>query len=265
MLAELTATEWAVLAVAALTVGFAKTAISGAGAVTVVLFAWVLPARESTGVVLPVLIVGDLLAVSIYRRHADWGMLWRLFPWVAVGTVLGAVFVAYADDELMRIAIGVTLLVLSAGQLLRRSPAQGPAIDSTTAPIAEPPPGPGGATGRRVLAAGAGVLAGVTTMVANAAGAVTSLYFLLSGLPILRFLGTGAWFYLVVNLFKVPFSVGLGLLTWEALLLDLTLVPAVLAGAVTGVVVIKRIDQRRFEQVTLALVVVAAVLLLVDP
>ena len=273
MLAELTAAQWAVLAVAALTVGFAKTAISGAGAVTVVLFAWVLPARESTGVVLPVLIVGDLLAVSIYRRHADWGMLWRLFPWVAVGTVLGAVFVAYADDELMRIAIGVTLLVLSAGQLLRRSPAQGttaesttePTTDSTTAPIAQSATGPGTATGRRVLAAGAGVLAGVATMVANAAGAVTSLYFLLSGLPILRFLGTGAWFYLVVNLFKVPFSVGLGLLTWDALLLDLTLVPAVVAGAVTGVVVIKRIDQRRFEQVTLTLVVVAAVLLLVNP
>jgi uncharacterized membrane protein YfcA len=249
--------------------------------VTVVLFAWVLPARESTGVVLPVLIVGDLLAVSIYRRHADWGMLWRLFPWVAVGTVLGAVFVAYADDDLMRIAIGVTLLVLSAGQLLRRSPAQGttaepttesttgpttgPTTDSTTAPIAQSAAGPGTATGRRVLAAGAGVLAGVATMVANAAGAVTSLYFLLSGLPILRFLGTGAWFYLVVNLFKVPFSVGLGLLTWDALLLDLTLVPAVIAGAVTGVVVIKRIDQRRFEQVTLTLVVVAAVLLLVNP
>ena len=269
MLAELTAAQWAVLAVAALTVGFAKTAISGAGAVTVVLFAWVLPARESTGVVLPVLIVGDLLAVSIYRRHADWGMLWRLFPWVAVGTVLGAVFVAYADDEVMRISIGVTLLVLSAGQLLRRSPAQEPTdestADSTTGPIAESAAGPGTATGRQVLAAGAGVLAGVATMVANAAGAVTSLYFLLSGLPILRFLGTGAWFYLVVNLFKVPFSVGLGLLTWDALLLDLTLVPAVIAGAVTGVVVIKRIDQRRFEQVTLTLVVVAAVLLLVNP
>ncbi|HLK94711.1 MAG TPA: sulfite exporter TauE/SafE family protein [Nocardioidaceae bacterium] len=261
MLAELTAGQWALLAVAAMTVGFAKTAISGAGAVTVVLFAWVLPARESTGVVLPVLIVGDLLAVGIYRRHADWGMLWRLFPWVAVGTVLGAVFVSYADDELMRVAIGVTLLVLSAGQLLRRSPAAGPSTGATDGSNAE---SRGTANGRRVLAAGAGVLAGVTTMVANAAGAVTSLYFLLSGLPILRFLGTGAWFYLLVNLFKVPFSVGLGLLTWEALLLDLTLVPAVVAGAVTGVVVIKRIDQRRFEQVTLVLVVVAAVLLLLD-
>jgi len=253
MLAELTPGQWAVLAVAALTVGFAKTAISGAGAVTVVLFAWVLPARESTGVVLPVLIAGDLLAVSIYRRHADWRMLWRLFPWVAVGTVLGAVFVAYADDELMRISIGLTLLVLSAAQLLRRGAGDQP-------PDAAPP---APATGRRVLAAGAGVLAGIATMVANAAGAVTSLYFLLSGLPMLRFLGTGAWFYLIVNVFKVPFSVGLGLLTWDALLLDLTLVPAVVVGGVLGVVAIRRINQQLFERVTLALVVVAALLLLV--
>jgi hypothetical protein len=107
------------------------------------------------------------------------------------------------------------------------------------------------------------VLAGITTMVANAAGAVTSLYFLLSGLPMLRFLGTGAWFYLIVNVFKVPFSVGLGLLTWDALLLDLTLVPAVVVGGVVGVATIRRINQRLFERVTLALVVVAAVLLLV--
>jgi uncharacterized protein len=107
------------------------------------------------------------------------------------------------------------------------------------------------------------VLAGITTMVANAAGAVTSLYFLLSGLPMLGFLGTGAWFYLVVNVFKVPFSVGLGLLDGESVLLTLALVPAVGAGALVGVAVIRRIDQRRFEQVTLGLVAVAAVLLLV--
>jgi len=219
-----------------------------------VLFALVLPARESTGYVLPVLIAGDLLAVAIYRRHADWRMLWRLFPWVAVGTVVGAVFVAHADDQLMRISIGVTLLLLSAGQLLRRPPAADQPADA---------PSPAPTTRRRALAAGAGILAGVTTMVANAAGAVTSLYFLLSGLPVLRFLGTGAWFYLIVNLFKVPFSVGLGLLTWDALLLDLTPIPAVVVGGLIGIAAIKRINQQLFEQVTLALVVVAAVLLLV--
>ena len=252
MVADLPPGQWAVLAVAALVVGFAKTAIGGSGALAVVLFASVLPARESTGHVLPLLIAGDLIAVVVYRGHADWRMLLRLFPWVAVGTVLGAGFVAYADDELMRVSIGVTLLVLSAGQLLHRRPGAAP-----------PPAAIQPAVPHRTLAAGAGVLAGITTMVANAAGAVTSLYFLLSGLPMLGFLGTGAWFYLVVNVFKVPFSVGLGLLDWGAVLLTLALVPAVGAGALVGVAAIKRIDQRLFEQVTLGLVVVAAVLLLV--
>jgi uncharacterized protein len=253
MVADLTPGQWATLAVAVLVVGFAKTAIGGSGALAVVLFASVLPARESTGHVLPLLIAGDLIAVVVYRGHADWRMLLRLFPWVAVGTVLGAVFVAYADDEVMRISIGVTLLVLSAGQLLHRRPGAEPSPAAGTRP----------AVPHRALAAGAGVLAGITTMVANAAGAVTSLYFLLSGLPMLGFLGTGAWFYLVVNVFKVPFSVGLGLLDWGAVLLTLALVPAVGAGALIGIAAIKRIDQRLFEQVTLGLVVVAAVLLLV--
>jgi uncharacterized membrane protein YfcA len=253
MVADLTPGQWAVLVVAGLVVGFAKTAIGGAGALAVVLFASVLPARESTGYLLPLLIAGDLLAVVVYRGHADWRMLLRLFPWVAVGTVLGAGFVAYADDELMRISIGVTLLVLSLGQLVHRPPG------ADNPPAAETQ----GAAGHRMLAAGAGVLAGITTMVANAAGAVTSLYFLLAGMPMLGFLGTGAWFYLVVNVFKVPFSVGLGLLTWEALVLNLLLVPTVVVGALVGIAAIRRIDQRLFEQVTLGLVVVAAILLLV--
>lgn len=241
----LTALDWSLLLVAALLVGFAKTAIGGVAAISIAIFAAVLPARESTGALLPLLLVGDLVAVRLYRRHADWHRLLRLLPSVAVGVVLGAVFLAAVDDTVMRRTIGAVLLGLVAVHLVLRR--RGP----------QEPVRAGG-----VAAAVFGLLAGFTTMVANAGGAVMSLYLLSAGLGVLAFLGTGAWFFLVVNAFKVPFSVGLGLLTAETLLMTAVLVPALLVGAEVGRRVIGRIDRDRFEQVVLVFTVLAALNLL---
>ena len=83
--AELSLTVWVLLAVAAALVGFAKTAIGGAGALAVVIFAAALPTRASTGALLPLLLVGDLVAVAVYRRHASLSTLLRLLPGVLPG------------------------------------------------------------------------------------------------------------------------------------------------------------------------------------
>jgi uncharacterized protein len=242
----LSALDWSLLAVAALLVGFAKTAIGGVAAISIAIFAAVLPAKESTGALLPLLLVGDLLAVRLYRRHADWHRLVRLFPTVAVGVVIGAGFLAVVDDTVMRRTIGVILLLLVGVHLVvrRRGGVQTPIRAG----------GP--------VAGVYGLLAGFTTMVANAGGAVMSLYLLSAGLGVLGFLGTGAWFFLVVNAFKVPFSVSLGLITPESLLLCALLVPALLVGASIGRRVIDRIDQARFEQVVLVFTVAASLNLL---
>lgn len=247
--------EWLLLAVAALFVGFAKTAISGTGSIAVALFALVLPARESTGTLLLLLIAGDLFAVAFYRRHASWRLIRRLFPGVAAGVVLGTVFVSQVDDAVMRRVIGLLLLVLAGLQLLTRG-------GRLAKLLGDPGEGPR-RTGHVVGAAVAGVAAGFATMVANAAGAVMTLYLLLSGLTKLEFLGTTAWFFLVVNLFKLPFSAGLGLIEPGALLLDLTLLPVVGIGAVAGLLLIRRLDQEQFERAALVLVAVSVVPLLV--
>ena len=118
------------------------------------------------------------------------------------------------------------------------------------------------ASGHRLLAAAAGVAAGFVTMVANAAGAVMTIYLLLSGLAMLEFLGTAAWFFFLVNLAKLPFSIGLGLVAPGSLLLDLALAPLVAVGAVGGVLVVRRLDQSQFEKAVLALAAVSAVPLL---
>ena len=239
------------LLVAAFFVGFAKTAIGGVASISVALFAAVLPARESTGVLLPLLLVGDLLAVGAYRRHADWATLVRLFPSVAGGVLVGVVFVAQVDDTVMRRTIGAVLLMLVAVHLWQRRGKDAAAADEPeTAAAADETDGVVAVSSRRGRHGAAlffGSLAGFTTMVANSGGAVMSLYLLSSGLSVLGFLGTGAWFFFIVNMFKVPFSVGLDLITIDALLLDAMLVPAVLLGAAVGRFTIKRIDRSKFE------------------
>lgn len=178
---DLSPVEMAALAAAAVLVGFAKTALGGAASLSVAVFASALPAKESTGAILPLLLVGDLLALRAYRRHADAKTLLRLLPTVAVGVVVGVLFMARVDDTTMRRAIACVLLLLVGVHLwLRRREGRTTRTETHGS--------------RHVLSGGFGLLAGFTTMVANAGGPVMSLYLLTRRLEILGFLGTSAWF-----------------------------------------------------------------------
>lgn len=250
---DLSLWEFAALAAAAVLVGFSKTAVSGANTVSLAVFAAVLPARESTGVLLPILIAGDVLAVLTYRRHAHWPTLWRLFPAVAGGVVVGTVFLMWADDAVVRTSIGAILLLMAAVTLWRRrAPTEAEAEAE-----AEPPP-----RGARLKAPSYGVLGGFTTMVANAGGPVMSMYLLSAGFRKLSFLGTSAWFFLIVNTSKVPFSAGLGLIDARSLLLDAALVLFVVPGALIGKAAVHRINQRLFEQLVIGATVLGGLQLL---
>ncbi|RII20347.1 Sulfite exporter TauE/SafE [Streptomyces sp. YIM 130001] len=270
---DVTLWEFAILAAATALVGFSKTAVSGANTVSLAIFAAVLPARESTGVLLPLLIAGDALAVATYRRHAHWPTLWRLFPAVGVGVALGTVFMMWAGDEAVRTSIGAILLFMSgvtlwrrrqadrAERLARRETDRDPVQD---APGESDEPVSDGRQLRvaRVKARSYGVLGGFTTMVANAGGPVMSLYLLSTGFRKLGFLGTSAWFFLIVNTSKLPFSAGLGLIDADSLLLDAALVLFVVPGAYLGRRCVDRIDQRLFERLVLAATVLGGLQLL---
>ncbi|WP_210588619.1 sulfite exporter TauE/SafE family protein [Streptomyces sp. GESEQ-35] len=244
--------EFAALAAAALLVGFSKTAVSGANTVSLAIFAAVLPARASTGILLPILIAGDVLAVLTYRRHAHWPTLWRLFPAVAAGVVGGTLFLMWADDSMVRTSIGAILLMMAGVTLWRRrrTGADGEEPDSIAT------------RSGRVKARSYGVLGGFTTMVANAGGPVMSMYLLSAGFRKLGFLGTSAFFFLIVNVSKVPFSVGLGLIDGNSLLLDAALVAFVVPGAILGKWAVDRINQRLFEQLVIAATVLGGLQLL---
>ncbi|MFJ8251718.1 MULTISPECIES: sulfite exporter TauE/SafE family protein [unclassified Streptomyces] len=252
--------QLAALAAASTLVGFSKTAVSGANTISLAVFAAVLPARESTGVLLPILIVGDLLAVRVYRRHAHWPTLLRLFPAVAVGVVAGTLFLLWADDAAVRTSIGAILLFMTGVTLWRRRVAEketGTEAGAGTATDDEAVTGTG-----RTAARGYGVLGGFTTMVANAGGPVMSLYLLSAGFRKLGFLGTSAWFFLILNVSKVPFSVGLGLIDARSLLLDACLLLFVLPGAYLGRVCVDRINQKVFDRIVIGATVIGGLQLL---
>ena len=244
--AEFTAGQWALLALGALCVGLAKTGIPGLGILLVVLFANVLPARASSGVVLPLLILGDLAALASYRRNLVWSHLWRLVPWAAAGVVAGWLALGRLDDAWTARTIGALILAMLALHFWRRARA---ARGDGSPPA-------------RGTAAVAGLAAGFTTLVANAAGPVMTLYLLAMRLPKLEFLGTGAVFFFLINWFKVPFMANLGLIDAASLGLNLRLAPAVLLGAWLGRIVARKIDQKTFETTALVLAARAAAKLL---
>lgn len=257
-LPQLPALAWVLLAVGALVVGFSKSALPGSTTFAVGLFALVLPPKESTAALLLLLIVGDAMALWMYRREPDVRTLVRLIPSVLVGLLIGVAFLALADAEAVRAGIGAILLLLIAITLWRRRRGRGATAGAGAGadPAREATPG----TLARI---GYGSLGGFTTMVANAGGPPMSLYFYAMRMPVLTFLGTSAWFFAAVNLIKLPFSIGLGLVTLPYVLMDLLLVPLVVAGALMGRKVARQVPQKVFEKAVLVLTVVSALGLIV--
>jgi uncharacterized membrane protein YfcA len=239
-----TPAQWAIAVLAALIVGVSKTGVGGLGMLSVALFALVMPAKQATGMVLPLLCFGDIVAVASYRQHAKWNYLWRLFPWTALGVFIGYFALGRIDERQARLLIGGIVLGLVALHLIRRR-MQGNETEH-------------GAW----FAPTIGVLAGFTTLVANAAGPLMAIYLLAMRLPKMDFVGTGAVFFMLLNLFKVPFMVHLGLINTASFTFNLMLAPVVFLGAWYGRKLLKQINQRVFENLALGLSVAAALKLL---
>lgn len=234
------------LYVAAVISGFSKTGIPGISILSVSLFALVLPARQSTGVVLPMLIFADLFAYAIYRKNLEWKRVGRLLPWAGGGLVLGWLALGHVNNQQTARLIGAIIAVMLGLHLWRRR--RGAEEAAAHAPAWFGPV--------------CGLFAGVTTMIANAAGPVMTLYLLAMRLPKLEFLGTGAAFFLLINWLKVPFIAQLGLINASSLTLNLYLLPAVAVGALLGRPVVQRVNQQLFENILLVLTAGAVVKLL---
>ena len=243
---DLSSTGWLVVGLCAFLAGVSKTGLPGLGILHVPLMAMVLPARQSTGVLLGMLILGDLFAATYYRRRAEWKHVLRPLPAAFAGIVVGWQAMRFVTNEQLGPVIGVIVLVMLALNYWRTR------VGGEDAPIPT----------QWWFAVTLGFIAGMTTMMANAAGPVMVIYLLSMRLPKLAFVGTSAWFFFVINWVKVPFSVRLGLITRESIQLDLMMLPLIVAGTVAGILFLRRIPQKAFNSIVQILAAAAAIKLL---
>ena len=245
---ELSYWHWVVLALCAFLVGVSKTGVPGFGILVVPLMAWVLPTKSSVGVLLPMLIFADIFAAAYYRRHAQWAHIFRLLPWAMAGIVIGYFAMDRISDNQLKPTIGVIVLAMLALRFWQES--------KKASGLAEQIPT------HWAFAAVLGLLAGVTTMMANAAGPIMIIYLLSMGFDKTEFIGTGAWYFFIVNWLKVPFSAKLDLINAQSLKLDAVMFPFIVVGAIAGILLLKYIPQKAFKVIVQVLAATAAIKLL---
>ena len=263
---ELTYTHWFILFIGSLIMGMSKGGLPGAGNLTVAIYALVLEdalgplgVPLSVGLLLPVLISADLTATLVYRKHTDWKFVIRLLPCFLIGTILGWLVFDYFQEGSERIrqlkyVIGAILLAMPVLHFFVKAK-KGNQKDQVESSNDSP-------NCSIILGYFFGLVGGVATMLANAAGPIAQLYLLVMRLPKYVFIGTSAWLFLIVNIFKVPFMVDLGIINIESIFVSWWMfIPAVL-GAVIAPFIVKYINQKLFESLIWTFIVIAGVRML---
>jgi len=242
---DFTHLQWAIAIICALMIGFAKTGIPGSGILVPLLAASIIPAKESTGFVLPMLAMADIIAITYWRRHVEWKQLLKLLPWAWMGIFAGFFGISHISNDHLRVFIGVLVIVLMFVAWLRNKYISGDDIPS-----------------HWLFAAVLGTLAGATSMMANAAGPVMVIYLVAMRLSKENFIGTSAWFFWIINLSKLPFSSRLDLISFQSLQTNLALLPCIISGGIIGIFLVNRISQKIFNRVVQLLAAGAACFLI---
>jgi len=227
-----------------LCIGLSKTGFIGITAFIIPVIALIFGARESTGIILPLLCFADILAVGYYHSQAEWKYILRLLPWTLAGFGI-ALFV----DKLVPVQ---EFKYLMGGCILAGLAVM---IWNDLRLKKNPPPS------AWWFSALFGIAGGFSTMIGNIAGPIMTVFLLSMRLPKNSFVGTSAWFFLIVNYLKLPIQI----LVWknitaEKLLFDLTLVPAVIAGVILGIFLIKKISEPIYRKTMMLLTLISTVL-----
>lgn len=242
---NLTAFQWVAIAFAVFLLGLSKSGIKGIGIVIVVVLAFVFGEKASTGILLPMLIVADVFAVIYYNRHAKWKYIKKLMPWMVVGVLVG-VWIGNDVSEiifkrLMAIIIIASVLIMFYTERMK----------SNKVPT------------NKMFSGGAGFLAGFTTMVGNLAGPIANIYFLAMRFPKNEFIGTAAWLFFIINVFKLPFHIFVWeTVTKETLVLNSVLIPAVILGFFLGVYIVNLISNVNYRRFILVVTAIGGIILL---
>jgi uncharacterized membrane protein YfcA len=226
----------------AVCIGLSKSGLSGTATLNVVLMAQAFGAKASVGLVLPLLIAADIMGYFINRHGGSWRRIIPMAPPAIVGVVIGYFLLDTINNATARVVIGWLIVGLLAFKLL---------LDARRSDFLA-------LTEHKGFAWTMGLGAGVTTMLANAAGPVMTVYLLSQRLEKKEHLGVFSRFFLFINLFKVPFSADLGIINAKSLATNLVLLPAVVVGILVGWQILRRISQKPFEWTLFVLTLIAA-------
>lgn len=240
--------SWIGLFFSAFFIGMAKGGIKGTGLFVIPIMAIIYGGKVSSGIVLPMLLLADLFAVRHYRGYTEWKTLWKLLPMALLGILIGHYLGMYVSDGIFKLWMAgivfgsLALMLLQSKGFINEKMVRQP-----------------------FFAAIIGLLGGFSTMVGNAAGPIMSVYLLGLKLPKLMFIGTSSWFYLSVNIMKLPFHIfSWKTIHFESLILNLYGIPFLVLGFFSGVWIINHIEEKTFRNLVVWMTFLAALRLLFD-
>jgi hypothetical protein len=237
--------QWLAISFAVFLLGLSKSGIKGIGILIVVILAFVFGEKASTGILLPMLIAADVFAVIYYNRHAQWHIIKKLMPWMVVGVLMG-VWVgndisAMVFKRLMAVIIIISVLIMFYSENRK----------SNNVPK------------NKLFAIITGFLAGFTTMIGNLAGPISNIYFLAMRFPKNEFIGTAAWLFFIINVFKLPFHMFVWkTVTYQTLVLNSVLLPAVIIGFFLGAYIVRFISNVNYRRFILAVTALGGIIML---
>ncbi|MCB0836888.1 MAG: sulfite exporter TauE/SafE family protein [Bacteroidetes bacterium] len=243
---QLSTLDWVLFFIAGAIIGMSKTGVAGVSYIVIPIMVFIFGAKPSTGLLLPILSLADIFAVSYYRRSADWHHIIKLMPIAIIGVLLGTIFGEYISAHLFKISMGIIVLIGIVVMLVMER-RKNKAVPS-----------------HWFFSTGTGLFAGFSTMIGNAAGSIMAVYMLSMRMPKNIFIGTTAWFFMILNLTKFPSHIFVWkTITFKSLLLDLTVLPGIALGAYLGFIIVKRIPERAYRYFVLIVTILSAFLLFI--
>ncbi len=231
----------------AFVLGVSKSGVKGIFILTVTLMAIVFGSKASTGIIIPLLIFADIIAVIYYNRHAQWSLLFKFLPWMILGVLIGVYLGKDIPEELFKKIMAV-IIIFSVFMMFFWERRPNLKLSNNV-----------------FFSSSMGVMAGITTMIGNLAGAFSNIFFLSSRIPKNEFIGTSAWLFFIINLIKLPFHI----FVWEtvnvqSVMYDLYLIPFVVVGFIGGIRLVKLFKESFFRKFILFATALGAVLLLIS-
>ncbi len=245
---------WTFVALAVVIQGISKSGFAGgAGILSLPLMMFVMPVDKVTATLLPLLILCDFNAIYHHRRNVVWKTVLQVYLPSIAGILLGAwVWWQVGKEGVEPYAVHIkrfvgAIAILFALYLLGR--------EAAMAWVERFNPGP-------KAGCVAGIAAGFTSTIAHAAGPIVSLFVFTQKHGKTLFVGTVAWTFTLINLTKLPFYVGVGLIKTDVLVFDACLIWLIPIGSWLGKWLHHRVSESLFNRLILVLTLAAGIQLI---